>query len=94
MIPILHAPGVIIPGQFGPMSRLFFGHNPDLARARRDNSGTIWADEPALLPGHLRFHPHHVHHRNSFRDADHQFHAGIDRLQNSIGRACRGHENY
>ncbi len=68
-MPILHSPGVIMPGQFGPMRRDFFA-------------------------GHLRLHSHHVDDRNSFGNADHQFDAGIDRFQDSIGRAGRGHENY
>ena len=67
-MPILHSPGVMMPGQFGPMRRDF-------------------------LAGHLRFHPHHVHHRNSFGDADDQLDAGIDRFQDSIRRARRRHEN-
>ena len=47
-----------------------------------------------VFSGHLRFHAHHVHHRNSFRDANDELDAGIDRFENSIRRARRRHENH
>ena len=69
MMPILHSPGVMMPGQFGPMSRDFF---PAICAFTRIMSID----------------------RNSFRDANHQLHTGIDRFQNSIGRARRRNENH
>ena len=69
-------------------------HDPDLARARRDDAGAIRPDQSAPLSRHLRFHAHHIHHWNAFRDADDQFDARIDRFQNSICRARSRHENH
>ena len=70
------------------------GHNADLARAGRNDSGAIRSDQARLLSGHLRFHPHHVHDGNSFRDAHDEFNSCIGRFQNRIGRASCRHENH
>ena len=69
-------------------------HDPDLARAGCDDARAIRTDQPRFFSGHLRFHAHHVHDRNSFCDANHEFHTGIDRFENSIRRACCGNENH
>ena len=57
-------------------------HDADLALARRDDSRTIRSDQSRALAAHLRFHTHHVHHRNSFGDADHKIDIGVHRFQN------------
>ena len=69
MMPILHAPGVMIPG-------------------------TIRSDQPRPFPAHLRFHPHHVHHRNSFSDANDKIEIGVDRFENRIGCERGRHKNH
>ena len=43
---------------------------------------------------HERFDTHHVHHRYSFRDANDELNAGIDRFENRIGSRWSGHENH
>ena len=57
-------------------------HDPNLACAGSDDTRAIRADESRFAAVHLRLHTHHVHHRNSFRDTNHQLHAGIDCFEN------------
>ena len=45
-------------------------HDADLAGFRRDDAGTVWADETRLvLTQKMPFHARHVFLRNAFRDA-------------------------
>src|SRR6185312_2189920 len=67
------------------------GHDADLALLGRDDAGTVGADQPALRAAERALHRHHVEHGNSFGDADDERHAGIDRLEDGVGREGRRH---
>src|SRR5207253_9818803 len=58
------------------------GHDPNLASTRCDNPWAIRPDQPRFFTVDERFDAHHVHHRYSFRDANDQLNAGIDRFEN------------
>src|SRR6516164_2523275 len=68
-------------------------HDADLASARGDNTGTIRPDQARLRLAQDLRDTHHVEHRNTFGNADHQRHLGIDGFQNGIGRIGRRHED-
>src|SRR5438128_9455061 len=57
------------------------GHDPNFTRARSDDARTIWSDQSRSPSAHLRFHAHHVHDRNSFRDADDKIDIGVDAFE-------------
>src|SRR6185437_1726204 len=63
----------------------------DLAFFRRDDAGTVGADEPRLRARQRALHPHHVEDRNPLGDADHQRNLGVDRLENGVGGERRRH---
>src|SRR5437588_312378 len=54
------------------------GHDPDLACARSDDSRTVRSDQTRSFPAHLRFYTHHVHHRDSFGDANDEIDICVD----------------
>src|SRR5438876_7561767 len=62
------------------------------AFARRDNAGTIRANEPCLAAVHGALHLDHVIHRNSFGDADDQIQSGIHGFKNRVPGEGRGNE--
>src|SRR5581483_3568313 len=53
------------------------GHDADLTGAWSNDPRAIRSDQSRLLCTHQRLYPHHVHHRNSLRDANHQFYPCI-----------------
>src|ERR1044071_8210839 len=57
-------------------------HDADLAGAWSDDSRAIRADQSRWFAAHQRFDSHHVHHRDSFGDANNQFHPGIHGFKN------------
>src|SRR5713226_9339119 len=69
------------------------GHDADLAFARRDDAGTIWADQARLRVAHGRGDAHHVERGNAFGDANDQRERGISGFENGVGGKCRRHKN-
>ena len=65
------------------------GHDANLGRARRDNARAIWPDQARVIRLERLLDPHHVIHRNTFRDADNELDARIRRFKNSVGSATR-----
>ncbi len=64
------------------------------ACARRHHAGAVRPDKARLrVVAHHVLHLHHVVDRNAFCDGNDQRHAGIDALQDRIGREGRRHEN-
>mmetsp|Transcript_19604 Transcript_19604/g.51117 ORF Transcript_19604/g.51117 Transcript_19604/m.51117 type:complete len:310 (+) Transcript_19604:104-1033(+) len=65
-------------------------HDPDLALARLDDARAVGADEAGFaLALHDLLHPDHVVLGDALRDAYHQVHLGLDRLEDG-GRGPRG----
>ena len=70
------------------------GHNPNLALTGCNDSRAIGPNQPRFFSMHERCDTHHVHHRNSFRDANYEFNSGINRFQNRIGSRRSRDENH
>src|SRR6185503_11490017 len=68
-------------------------HDADLGLTRRDQAGTVGADQPAGGPGEEGLHPHHVGHRHTLGDAHDQRHAGVGGLHDRVGGRGRRHED-
>src|SRR5688572_20076265 len=66
-------------------------HDADLALTRRDDAGTVRPDQAGVRTGEGALHLDHVEHRNPLGDADREIEAGIDRLDDRIGRERRRH---
>src|SRR5215210_7933086 len=69
-------------------------NDADLARSRRDQSGTVRANEPHPTRSYERHGSRHVHHRNSLRDTHDQPNAGIRGFHDGTGRRGRGHVDH
>src|SRR5713226_2101645 len=69
------------------------GHDADFAFARRNDAGTIRADQARLRVAHGRGDAHHVERGNAFRDANDQGQRGISGFENSVGGKRRRHKN-
>jgi hypothetical protein len=59
-------------------------HNSDLALVRRDYARTIRSDQTRVRSAQRAFDLDHVEDRHAFGDADHDAHAGIDRLEDRV----------
>ena len=70
------------------------GHNSNFALPGCDDARTIRPNQARFLSAQERFHPHHVHHWNSFRDANYQLDSGIDRFKDRIRSSRRRHEHH
>src|SRR5262249_47913146 len=57
-------------------------HDADLARVGGDDSRTVRSDQSRPSAAHECSHPHHVHHGNSFGDANHKIDICIDGFEN------------
>src|SRR6185503_16867830 len=68
-------------------------HDADLGLTRRDQAGTVGADQPAGGPGEEGLHPHHVGHRHTLGDAHDQRHAGVGGLHDRVGGRGRRHKD-
>src|SRR5699024_9469936 len=70
------------------------GHDTDLALVRRDDAGTVRADQQRIGVGQRRTYAQHVQHRNVFGNADNQLDAGIGGFQNGVGGEWRRRVNH
>ena len=66
-------------------------HDPDLAFARRNDTGAVRANQPAVTAHKRTLDPHHVQHRDPLGDTNNQRHAGVDGLKDGIRGKGRRH---
>src|SRR5260221_6640635 len=64
-----------------------------LASARRDDAGTVGADEPGLAALHGALDLDHVAHRDALGDGDAEVEARVHTLKNGVGGEWRRHEH-
>src|SRR5580704_19214102 len=62
------------------------GHDPDLALARRDDTGAVGADKPRLLPAQVALDLDHIEDGDAFSDAYYQLDPGIRGFHDRIAR--------
>src|SRR5712691_927035 len=68
-------------------------HDADFAFARRDDAGTIRADQARLRVVHGRGDAHYVERGNAFGDANDQGQRDISGFENGVGGKRRRHKN-
>src|SRR5262249_6631240 len=71
------------------------GHDADLAFSRRNDSGTVWSNQPRLAPELQIFvSAHHVQRRNAFRDADNQWHLSVHGFHDGVSGKRRRNKDH